>query len=129
MATQVMATLRLPERSWLHVDQDDAKFAINNYASGGTFSGRFKNLAVYSRPLRVLEAQTMTTRVPPTPLGNVDDEKKAQKQEEEESRRRRAQHVSTRKQEDVDPWQGHAILRKVRFVSKGQVGKVAASRV
>ena len=84
MATQVMATLRLPERSWLHVDQDDAKFAINNYASGGTFSGRFKNLAVYSRPLLVLEDQTMTTRVTPTPLGNVDDEKKAHKQEEEE---------------------------------------------
>ena len=84
MAMQILATLRLPERTWLHVDPDDAKFSLNNYASGGTFSGRFKNLAVYSRPLRVLEAQTMTTRLPPTPLGIVDEDKKVQKQAEEE---------------------------------------------
>ena len=112
---QVMATRRLPPRAMLHVSPDDAKFAMSNFVSGGTLSGRFKNLAVYSRSLRVMEAQvrswvnlygkmerkrtkfdsttlqTMTTRLRPTPIG-VEEEvmqakKKAEGEEEEEEER------------------------------------------
>jgi len=64
---EMLATRRLPEGAVLHVDPDDARFALANFGSRAAWSGRFRNLAVYSRALRVLEAQTMTTLSPLPP--------------------------------------------------------------
>jgi len=58
---EMLATRSLPEGAVLHVDPHDARFSLANFGSRAAWSGRFRNLAVYSRALRVLEAQTMTT--------------------------------------------------------------------
>ena len=66
---ELLPTRRLPEGVHLHVPTNDARVALANFASCGCLSGRVKNLAVYTRALRVMEAQTMTTRVPAPTVG------------------------------------------------------------
>jgi hypothetical protein len=74
---RLLATRRLPEDVQLYVDGEDARLSLSNAASCGGMSGRFKHLAVYARPLGVLEAQTMTSRLPPVPPALQDDADKA----------------------------------------------------
>ena len=85
---EMLPACRLPEQASLYVNPDDAKFALSNAFSLGGVSGHMKNLAIYSRPLAVMEAQTMTTRLPTAHIPVAQEPKTAavtaQEEEEEE---------------------------------------------